>query len=379
MNKIGNKRSQCSLTYSFCLFDELTHVETESDFTVSSSRESNVDEVLKTTEDSSYKSKSLHHDQALIRHDIPLNKITRSFPPSHRSINIFRMQSQSFQRSHSPNPKHSNDSIQNVEFIANLNGCHLSSEQCEKSLKDFDDVPINLDITSVSSFESILSHARYLKFTDNDVCSTIIPEHEKLEVIACLNQTNILQLRSVINVLEEKLSDSTIQHESPTMISRFHSSIINTVEALRFAACMDRFCTADTTPNPSTIDIIEIRTGFNVSCTTSSGYHENVDAYAFGFVGSLAVYEQGDISDIDLASEIISSLLRRDLVDAEYWYFHIPVVCPIDVSSSNLIDSCALILQVAKNDITGVKATAFGYVLFILSRKEIRVERYSLS
>jgi len=135
MNKIGNKRSQCSFSCHFkqsCLSDELTHVETESDFTVSSSRESNVDDVLKTTEDSSYKSKKRHHEQLLIRQGVPSKKITLSFPPFYRSINFFHKQSQPFRHSLSlPNPIRFKDSIQNVEFIANLDRCRLCNDNCE--------------------------------------------------------------------------------------------------------------------------------------------------------------------------------------------------------------------------------------------------------
>jgi hypothetical protein len=370
--------------------EELTYIETVSDSTISFDKDSSKQPVsCKGTKNLSRYKSIVPNVDLLNRQGIPSTKKTRSFPPVHHSINFFRKRSKSLHQSPAE-PIRYLDRIENDEIRENINESQdndkMSDSTCENRDTDFVGLPSNVliqpDLTSPSSFESILLQARYLTITDSELCSTIVQDHEKLEVVACLNHSMKLRSWSAVHPLEEKPIDSTFKvSSSHYMESQLCRGIRSTVEAAHLFACLYGCCYGDPidiSPKPSTADVIEISTGFNISCTSASGRYENMDPHSLGVFGSVAVFEQGDISAMDLASEIMAALLRRDLKDAEFWCYQVPLVSHIDVNS-DVVDSCFLILQAVKNNITGVKATALGYVLFMMKCKEIRVGKYCLT
>ena len=198
-------------------------------------------------------------------------------------------------------------------------------------------------------------------------------DHEMLEVIACLNDSVDSQSWSTDYPLDQKSSGSKIKASySMTINSPSFRAIPFVQSAMSLFAC-----SSDSLQPPWAGDVIEYRTLFNISCTTSNGQYETVDAQSLGFLGSVAVFEEGHITAMDLATEIMCCLLRRDLNDSENLYYHAPVVSEINVNS-DFIDFCFHIRQSVIHTLSGVQSNAIGYVLFMMDRQEIRVEKYSL-
>jgi hypothetical protein len=245
------------------------------------------------------------------------------------------------------------------------------------------------DEVEISRYNSIFDHpsdeSTFLQEVDLNVkptkefCSTVLcvseQEQDMLEVIACMNESTNSELGSNSLSLDER-PESTVK-KYLTQIP-FCQRMPNVTKAMNYITSNCELCFTRDILFPEFVDTIEYTSGFTITRSSTSGLYETIDAQSIGLLGSLATFEGGFVTALDVATEIIGALLRTDLELPQEWYYHPPLVREIQADNA-FIDCCFLVNQPVKNVVSGNKMIASGFVLFITKRNEIRVEEYCVT